>query len=120
LHLREGAAVTNFDQRLAPPHAGLATQILKDPSTRPLPDCCSVVHRTDWSPSTRSRASTSLSASPSINLCERYRNRSMPVSPAPSIAEIEAELSRDLELKRTKAGLRAGLLELRALHANAR
>ena len=31
LHLRKGAAVTNFDQRLAPPHAGLATQILKDP-----------------------------------------------------------------------------------------
>jgi len=31
LHLRQGAAITNFDQRLAPPHAGLATQILKDP-----------------------------------------------------------------------------------------
>jgi predicted nuclease of restriction endonuclease-like (RecB) superfamily len=31
LHLRQGAAVTNFDQRLAPPQAGLATQILKDP-----------------------------------------------------------------------------------------
>ncbi|MEI6673938.1 MAG: PDDEXK nuclease domain-containing protein [Verrucomicrobiota bacterium] len=31
LHLRQGAAVTNFDRRLAPPQAGLATQILKDP-----------------------------------------------------------------------------------------
>lgn len=31
LHLRQGAAVTNFDQRLAPPQAGLAAQILKDP-----------------------------------------------------------------------------------------
>ncbi len=31
LHLRKGAAVTNFDKRLAPPQAGLATQILKDP-----------------------------------------------------------------------------------------
>jgi predicted nuclease of restriction endonuclease-like (RecB) superfamily len=31
LHLRQGAAVTNFDQRLAVPQAGLATQILKDP-----------------------------------------------------------------------------------------
>ena len=31
LHLRQGAAVTNFDQRLAPSEAGLATQILKDP-----------------------------------------------------------------------------------------
>ena len=31
LHLRKGAAVTNFDQRLAPSRAGLATQILKDP-----------------------------------------------------------------------------------------
>jgi predicted nuclease of restriction endonuclease-like (RecB) superfamily len=31
LHLRQGAAVTNFDQRLAPPQAGLAVEILKDP-----------------------------------------------------------------------------------------
>ena len=31
LHLRQGAAVTNFDQRLPPPQAGLAAQILKDP-----------------------------------------------------------------------------------------
>lgn len=31
LHLRQGAAVTNFDERLAPPEAGLASQILKDP-----------------------------------------------------------------------------------------
>jgi predicted nuclease of restriction endonuclease-like (RecB) superfamily len=31
LHLRQGAAVTNFDRRLAPPNAGLAIQILKDP-----------------------------------------------------------------------------------------
>ncbi len=31
LHLRQGLAVTNFDQRLAPPQAGLATEILKDP-----------------------------------------------------------------------------------------
>ena len=31
LHLRQGAAVTNFGQRLAPPQAGLASQILKDP-----------------------------------------------------------------------------------------
>jgi len=31
LHLRKGAAVTNFDKRLAAPQAGLATQILKDP-----------------------------------------------------------------------------------------
>jgi predicted nuclease of restriction endonuclease-like (RecB) superfamily len=31
LHLRQGAAVTNFDKRLAPSQAGLATQILKDP-----------------------------------------------------------------------------------------
>lgn len=31
LHLRQGGAVTNFDQRLAPVQAGLATQILKDP-----------------------------------------------------------------------------------------
>ena len=31
LHLRQGAAVTNFGRRLAPRHAGLATQILKDP-----------------------------------------------------------------------------------------
>ena len=31
LHLRQGAAVTNFDERLAPPEAGLAGQILKDP-----------------------------------------------------------------------------------------
>lgn len=31
LHLRQGAAVTNFAQRLAPPQAGLAAQILKDP-----------------------------------------------------------------------------------------
>ena len=31
VHLRQGAAVTNFDKRLSPPQAGLATQILKDP-----------------------------------------------------------------------------------------
>jgi predicted nuclease of restriction endonuclease-like (RecB) superfamily len=31
LHLRQGLAVTNFDQRLAPPQAGLAAEILKDP-----------------------------------------------------------------------------------------
>jgi predicted nuclease of restriction endonuclease-like (RecB) superfamily len=31
LHLRKGTAVTNFDRRLTPFHAGLATQILKDP-----------------------------------------------------------------------------------------
>jgi len=31
LHLRQGMAVTNFDQRLEPPQAGLATEILKDP-----------------------------------------------------------------------------------------
>lgn len=31
LHLRQGAAVTNFDQRLVPPQAGLAVAILKDP-----------------------------------------------------------------------------------------
>ena len=31
LHLRQGAAVTNFGQRLIPPQAGLASQILKDP-----------------------------------------------------------------------------------------
>ena len=31
LHLRQGLAVTNFDRRLSPPQAGLATEILKDP-----------------------------------------------------------------------------------------
>jgi predicted nuclease of restriction endonuclease-like (RecB) superfamily len=31
LHLRQGTAITNFDQRLAPPQAGLAVEILKDP-----------------------------------------------------------------------------------------
>lgn len=31
LHLRQGTAVTNFNQRLAPPQAGLAAQVLKDP-----------------------------------------------------------------------------------------
>lgn len=31
LHLRQGMAVTNFNQRLDPPQAGLATEILKDP-----------------------------------------------------------------------------------------
>ncbi len=31
LHIRQGAAVTNFHKRLAPPQAGLATQVLKDP-----------------------------------------------------------------------------------------
>ena len=31
LHLRQGQAITNFDQRLSPPQAGLATEILKDP-----------------------------------------------------------------------------------------
>jgi len=31
LHLRQGAALTNFDKRLDPPQAGLATAILKDP-----------------------------------------------------------------------------------------
>ena len=31
LHLRKGAAVTNFDRRLAPREAGLANLILKDP-----------------------------------------------------------------------------------------
>jgi predicted nuclease of restriction endonuclease-like (RecB) superfamily len=31
LHLRQGAAITNFEKRLAPPQAGLAAQILKDP-----------------------------------------------------------------------------------------
>jgi predicted nuclease of restriction endonuclease-like (RecB) superfamily len=31
LHLRQGAAITNFDQRLPAPQAGLAAQILKDP-----------------------------------------------------------------------------------------
>jgi predicted nuclease of restriction endonuclease-like (RecB) superfamily len=31
LHLRQGAAITNFDQRRSPPEAGLASQILKDP-----------------------------------------------------------------------------------------
>jgi predicted nuclease of restriction endonuclease-like (RecB) superfamily len=31
LHLRQGAAVTNFGKRLAPVQAGLAAQILKDP-----------------------------------------------------------------------------------------
>ena len=31
LHLRQGGAVTNFEIRLAPPEAGLANQILKDP-----------------------------------------------------------------------------------------
>ncbi len=31
LHLRQGAAITNFDQRLAPPEAGMAVEVLKDP-----------------------------------------------------------------------------------------
>ncbi len=31
LHLRQGNAVTNFPQRLAAPHGGMAVQILKDP-----------------------------------------------------------------------------------------
>jgi predicted nuclease of restriction endonuclease-like (RecB) superfamily len=31
LHIRQGAAVTNFAERLASQHAGLATEILKDP-----------------------------------------------------------------------------------------
>lgn len=31
LHLRQGAAVTNFERRLAAPQAGLAAQVLKDP-----------------------------------------------------------------------------------------
>jgi predicted nuclease of restriction endonuclease-like (RecB) superfamily len=31
LHIRQGAAVTNFEERLSPPQAGLAAQILKDP-----------------------------------------------------------------------------------------
>ena len=31
LHLRQGAAVTNFDRRLPAPQAGLAAQVLKDP-----------------------------------------------------------------------------------------
>jgi predicted nuclease of restriction endonuclease-like (RecB) superfamily len=31
LHLRKGAAVTNFNKRLTPPQAGLAVEILKDP-----------------------------------------------------------------------------------------
>jgi len=31
LHLRQGAAITNFTQRLAHPHANLATEMLKDP-----------------------------------------------------------------------------------------
>lgn len=31
LHLRQGAAITNFEQRLASPQAGLAAQVLKDP-----------------------------------------------------------------------------------------
>ncbi len=31
LHLRQGAAVTNFTQRLGSPQAGLAAQVLKDP-----------------------------------------------------------------------------------------
>jgi len=31
LHLRQGAAITNFGQRLAVPHADMASQILKDP-----------------------------------------------------------------------------------------
>jgi predicted nuclease of restriction endonuclease-like (RecB) superfamily len=31
LHLRQGAAITNFEQRLASPQAGLAVQVLKDP-----------------------------------------------------------------------------------------
>ncbi len=31
LHLRQGAAITNFEQRLASPQAGLASQVLKDP-----------------------------------------------------------------------------------------
>ena len=31
LHLRQGAAITNFDRSLAVPHADMATQILKDP-----------------------------------------------------------------------------------------
>jgi len=31
LHLRQGAAVTNFEQRLPAPQSGLANQILKDP-----------------------------------------------------------------------------------------
>ncbi len=31
LHLRQGAAITNFEERLGAPHAGLASQVLKDP-----------------------------------------------------------------------------------------
>jgi predicted nuclease of restriction endonuclease-like (RecB) superfamily len=31
LHIRQGAAVTNFEKLLAPPESGLANQILKDP-----------------------------------------------------------------------------------------
>ena len=31
LHLRQGVAITNFKQQLTPPHANLATEILKDP-----------------------------------------------------------------------------------------
>jgi predicted nuclease of restriction endonuclease-like (RecB) superfamily len=31
LHLRQGAAVTNFSERLSAPQSGLATEILKDP-----------------------------------------------------------------------------------------
>jgi predicted nuclease of restriction endonuclease-like (RecB) superfamily len=31
LHLRQGAAITNFDRRLAPSEAGMAVEVLKDP-----------------------------------------------------------------------------------------
>jgi predicted nuclease of restriction endonuclease-like (RecB) superfamily len=76
LHLRQGAAVTNFDRRLAPGHAGLAAQILKDPYhfvaeyqlVRALPEPLDVT--------------------------------------LPSIEEIEAQLARDLEIEGHDGSLR--------------
>ena len=67
-HERQGAAVTNFDQRLAPPDAGLAGQILKDP------------YHFDF-----------------LGLDDEARALPDPFDTSlPSIEEIEAEMSRNL------------------------
>jgi predicted nuclease of restriction endonuclease-like (RecB) superfamily len=48
LHARQGAAITNFGQRLVAPHAALAAEILKDP-----------YHSISWAWATRRTSATS-------------------------------------------------------------
>jgi predicted nuclease of restriction endonuclease-like (RecB) superfamily len=116
LHLRKGAAVTNFDRRLTPSHAGLATQILKDPYHFDFLGLGDEAHERDIENALMRHITRFLlelgfgfafvgrqfrlsGIDKPIGVAEYHLVRALPEpldTSLPSIEEIEAELSRDL------------------------